>query len=211
MRRRKICKPCFNQQKKEYKESIRNKKIIQPVEDLTPIQPIIDYSTNPEYKKCTVCEEWKHLNDYYFHQKEKGIKFADCITCHKAKDKKELEEYLENNGGHDRILVKPNQYMDEIQKDQTFMVMGILGYTFHEEQGIWLKDGVKTLEEDKIKFHFLKYTKRPVRGKGKKISELLKDRILMYRKKGYSMGKISLITGVSDSSVCKIIKEYEEK
>ena len=216
MRTRKVCRFCFNEQKKLYRESIINKKIIQPVEDLTPtiefIPPPIDYSTNPEYKCCSVCKEWKHLDDYYFHQKSKGIKFADCIECHKSKDKGEWEEYLEKNGGHDRILTKTNQYMDQIQKDQTFMVMETLGYTFHEEQGIWLKENVKTLEEDgKIKFHFLKYTKRPYRGKGKKISELLKDRIIMYRKKGYSMGKISLITGVSDSSICKIIKEYENK
>ena len=215
MRTRKVCKSCFNEQKRLYKESIKNKKIIQPVEDLTPtieFIPPIDYSTNPDYKKCNTCYEWKHYNDYYFHNRGKGLRYGECIECQKDKDKREHEEYLENNGGHDRILVKPNQYMDEIQKNQTFEVMKILGYTFNEEHGIWFKEGVKTLEEDgKIKFHFLRYTRRPYRGKGKKISQLLKDRIISYRQKGYSMGKISLITGVSDSSVCKIIKEYEEK
>ena len=216
MRTRKVCKSCFNEQKRLYKESIRNKKITPPIEDLTPtiefIPPPIDYSTNPDYKKCTKCHEWKYFDDYHFHQKTKGIRFAECKTCQREKDKLEHEEYLDNNGGHDRILVRCNQYMDEIQRTQTFQVMEILGYTFNEELGTWFKEGVKTLEEDgKIKFHFLKYTRRPVRGKGKKISELLKDRIIMYRQKGYSMGKISLITGVSDSSICKIIKEYEEK
>ena len=165
-----------------------------------------------DFKTCTRCKELKHIDEYYFHQKSKGIRFAECITCQKEKDKRDHEEYLENNGGHDRILIRCNQYMDDIQKTQTFQVMEVLGYTFDEEHGTWFKEGVKTLEEDgKIKFHFLKYTKRPVRGKGKKISQLLKDRVLLYRQKGYSMGRISLITGVSDSSICKILKEYENK
>ena len=165
-----------------------------------------------DFKTCTKCKELKHIDEYYFHQRSKGIRFAECIECQKEKDRLDHEQYLENNGGHDRILTKPNQYMDEIQRNQTFQVMELLGYTFDEELGTWFKEGVKTLEEDsKIKFHFLRYTRRPYRGKGKKISQLLRDRIILYRKKGYSMGKISLITGVSDSSICKIIKEYEEK
>ena len=215
MRRRKICKFCFNEQKRLYKESIKNKKITPPIEDLTPtieFIPPIDYSTNPDYKKCNSCFEWKHLDDYYFQQKSKGIKFGECIICHKEKDKREHEEYLENNGGHDRILVKCNQYVDTIQKTQTFLVMEVLGYTFNEELGTWFKEGVKTLDENgKIKFHFLKYNKKNVRGKGKKISQLLRDRVISYREKGYSMGRIGLITGISDSSICKILKEYENK
>jgi hypothetical protein len=215
MRTRKVCKSCFNEQKRLYRESITNKKIIQPVEDLTPtiefIPPPIDYSTNPDYKRCTVCNEWKHVEDYYYHSKKTGAKFSDCIECHKIKDKREHEEYLENNGGHDRILTKPNQYMDEIQKKQTFCVMEVLGYTFNEEHNIWLKEGVKTIENDNIKFHFLKYSRKPHRGKGMKISQTLKDRVIFYREKGYSMGRISLITGISDSSICKIINEYEKK
>ena len=163
-----------------------------------------------DYKVCTRCNELKHLDDFYYHNKKTGLKFADCIACHKDKDKSDWEQYLEKNGGHDRILSKGNQYMDEIQKEQTFMVMEILGYTFHEEQGLWLKEGVKTIEDGKIKFHLVK-SSRKNRGKGKKISQSLREKVLLYRQKGYSMGRISLITGVSDSSICKIIKEYENK
>ena len=214
MRTRKVCKSCFNEQKRLYKESIKNKKITPPIKDLTPtiefIPPLIDYSTNPDYKKCTKCHEWKYFDDYHFHQKTKGIRFAECKTCQKEKDKLQHEEYLENNGGHDRILMKPNQYMDDIQKDQTFQFMKILGYTFDEESGIWFKEGVKTIEDGRIVFHLVK-SSRKNRGKGKKISPMLRDKVISYRQKGYSMGRISLITGVSDSSICKILKEYENK
>jgi hypothetical protein len=210
-RTRKVCRSCFNEQKKQYRESIRNKKIIQPVEDMTPIEPIVDYSTNPNYKKCSCCKEYKHLDDYYFHQKKKGIRFADCADCHREKDKKEREEYLKNNGGSDKILRLPNQYVDEYQRHQTFQVMDSLGYNFNEEHGVWLKDGIKSLRDNKPYFHFLKEGNKTTRGRGKKISQLLIDKVLLYRSKGYSMGKISLMTGVSDSSICKIIKKYENK
>jgi hypothetical protein len=82
-----------------------------------------------------------------------------------------------------------------------------LGYNFNEEHRIWLKDGVKSLRNDKPYFHFLKDSSKTTRGRGKKISQLLIDRILFYRAKNYSMEKISLMTGVSDSSICKIIKK----
>ena len=211
LRVRKICKSCFNEQKRNYRESIRNKKIIQPVEDLTPIEPIIDIPPSPDFKKCTVCKEWKHFEQYYFHQKEKGIRFADCIDCHKEKDKIARQKHLIENGGSDRILKYPNQYVDEHQRKQVFEVMIALGYTFNEEYETWVKEGVVSIKDGKPYFHFLKYTGSTNRGRGKKIPQAHKDRIMFYRKKGYSMGKISRITGVSDSAICKILKEYENK
>ena len=210
-RTRKVCRSCFNDQKNEYRRSIRNKKIIQPVEDMTQPEVLIDYSTNPNYKKCSVCKEYKHLDDYYFHQKEKGIKFADCVDCHREKDKRERDEYLKNNGGSDRVHRLPNQYQDEYQKEQVFEVMIALGYNFNEEHGVWLKDGVKSLRNDKPYFHFLKNGNKTMRGRGKQISQLLIDKVIFYRAKGYTMSKISLMTGVSDSSICKILKINENK
>ena len=182
---------------------------MQPVKDLTPtiefIPPTIDYSTNPDYKRCTVCKEFKHLDKYYFHSRAKGIKFADCMDCQREKDKKEREEYLKENGGSNRIHKYPNQYDDEYQKQQVFQLMIEMGYTFNEEYEIWVKDNVKSIQDGKPYFHFLKYNNK--RGRGKKIPQSYKDRIMFYRKKGYSMGKIARITGISDSAICKIIKE----
>ena len=211
LRTRKVCATCIKEQKRLYRESIRNKKIIQPVEDMIESEVLIDYSTNPNYKICTSCKEYKHLNDYYFHQKKKGIRFADCADCHREKDKRERDEYLKNNGGSNRVHRLPNQYEDEYQKEQVFEVMIALGYTFNEEHGVWLKNGVKSFRNDKPYFHFLKDGKKTMRGRGKQISQLLIDKVIFYRSKGYTMGKISLMTGVSDSSICKILKINENK
>jgi len=211
LRTRKVCATCINEQKRLYRESIRNKKIIQPVEDMTQPEVLIDYSTNPNYKICSCCKEYKHLDDYYFHQRVKGIKFADCADCHRKKDKRERDEYLKENGGSEKVLRLPNQYVDEYQRHQTFHVMEGLGYIFNEEHGVWLKEGVKSLRNDKPYFHFLKDGKKTMRGRGKQISQILIDKIIFYRSKGYTMGKISLMTGVSDSSICKILKINENK
>lgn len=48
-----------------------------------------------------------------------------------------------SNGGSERIPVKPNKYLDEFQKAQTFLVLERLGWVFNEDTGIWSKDGVK--------------------------------------------------------------------
>jgi DNA-binding MarR family transcriptional regulator len=88
--------------------------------------------------------------------------------------------------------------------------MTLLGYLYNEEFGIWTKEGVKSIQDGKPHFHFLRYTKKRNKTTGR-ITQLQKEKIIEYRNKGYSMGKISRKTGISDSSVCKIIKEYEDK
>jgi hypothetical protein len=208
-RTRKICRSCFNLQKKEYRVTIRNKKIIQPVEDMTPIQPIIDHSTNPDYKSCKECNEYKPLDMFHYFNKEKGLTFNTCKDCEKENDRIYNEQLKEQNGGSKMVGAKPNTYFDEYQKKNTFEVMTLLGYLYNEEYGIWTKLGVKTIEDGKPYFHFLKYYKKG--NKGGMITQTERDKILEYREKGFSFKRISIITKISPNSIYKIIKEHEDK
>ena len=209
MRIRKVCKPCFNEQKRQYNQSIRNKKIIQPVEDMTPIQPIIDHSTNPDYKACKECNEYKPIDSFHYFNKEKGLTFNTCKDCEKENDRIYNEQLKEQNGGSKMVGAKPNTYFDEYQKKNTFEVMTLLGYLYNEEYGIWTKLGVKTIEDGKPYFHFLKYYKKG--NKGGMITQTERDKILEYREKGFSFKRISIITKISPNSIYKIIKEHEDK
>jgi hypothetical protein len=209
MRRRKICRFCFNEQKRQYNQSIRNKKIIQPVEDMTPIQPIIDHSTNPDYKACKECNEYKPIDSFHYFNKEKGLTFNTCKDCEKENDRIYNEQLKEQNGGSKMVGAKPNTYFDEYQKKNTFEVMTLLGYLYNEEYGIWTKLGVKTIEDGKPYFHFLKYYKKG--NKGGMITQTERDKILEYREKGFSFKRISIITKISPNSIYKIIKEHEDK
>ena len=214
MRTRKICKSCFNEQKRLYRESIKSKKIIQPVEDMTPIEPIlpppIDYSNNPDYKCCKECKEFKTHDSFHFFNKERGKTFNTCKDCERKIDQLYYQQVKEENGGSKMVGAKPNSYFDEYQRKNTFELMTLLGYLYNEEFGIWTKEGVKSIKDGKPHFHFLRFTKKR-NGNTGKITQLQKEKILEYRNKGFSMGQISRKTGISDSSVCKIIKEYEDK
>jgi hypothetical protein len=212
-RTRKICTTCFNKQKIEYRESIRNKKIIQPVEDMNPtievLPPPIDYSNNPNYKKCTSCGDWKTIDRYYFHNKSKGTRFSDCCICHKEKDQKERQEYLQENGGSERVLRSPNSYTDEYQKEQTFTYMKVLGYTYNEEVGIWTKPGVKELIDGKIVFPKVKKLKRVGIYETKVNFEMIK-KIVEYKKRGWNNEKIGDMLDISDTSVFKYYKRWKD-
>lgn len=212
MRRRNVCKVCFNLQKKQYRKSIISEKIIQPVEDLTPLQVIlpqpIDYSTNPDYKPCKECNEYKPLDMFHYFNKEKGLTFNTCKVCESEKDRLYYEQVKEQNGGSKQVPLKCNTYIDEYQKKNTFELMTLMGYLYNEEYGIWTKEGVKSIKDGKPYFHFLKYYKKG--RKGGVISQIDKDKIIEYRNKGFSGKRISMITKISETSIYKIIKKHEE-
>ena len=213
MRTRKVCRTCFNKQKIEYRESIRNKKISPPVEDLTPLQVIlpqpIDYSNNPDYKPCKECNEYKPIDSFHYFNKEKGLTFNTCKVCESEKDRLYYEQVKEQNGGSKQVPLKCNTYIDQYQKKNTFELMTLMGYLYNEEYGIWTKEGVKSIKDGKPYFHFLKYYKKG--RKGGTITEVEKEKIIEYRKKGFSGKRISMITKISENSIYKIIKSHEEK
>lgn len=209
MRTRKVCRTCFNEQKKEYRKSIISKKISQPVEDLTPIITIVDYSNNPDYKSCKECNEYKPLEMFHFFNKEKGLTFNTCKDCERENDRIYNERIKEENGGSKMVGLKPNTYFDEYQKKNTFEVMTLMGYLFNEEFGIWTKEGVKTIKDGKPYFHFLKYHKKG--KKGGIITQTQKEKVIEYNGKGFSKKRISRIMNISENSIYKIIRSYEQK
>jgi len=171
--------------------------------------PDLFYSKDPNYKKCSVCNEWKTQDQYYYHSKKTGIKFADCIVCHRQKDRDGRQEYLRNNGGADKILTTPNTYMDEYQKEQTFWVMELLGYTYNEESGIWTKPGVKELVDGDIIFPKVKKHKKIGRY-DVKITYQMVEEFVRLKEKGWNSERIGIKFGVSDTTVFKYLKKWKD-
>lgn len=138
------CKSCFRLQKKQYKESIKNKKIIPPVEDMTPpevFEPVYDTTI---FKKCKECQEWKLIEvDYYRHSKK--FPNARCKECERKIETEKYYQEIEDNGGHDRCPVKVGVYCDEIQESQTKEFLTLLGWK-QNSSGTWWKEGFKTEE-----------------------------------------------------------------
>jgi hypothetical protein len=201
MRQRKQCNECFY--------IIRLKKK----------NPDKYYEDNPNYRKCKICGEWKVLDEYYFHNKEKGTRANQCKPCVRLKEnedshkKRELE--LSESCGSERVKVKPNQYNDQYQKACTFSIMETLGYIFNEENGVWLKPGWKELNENgKVIFPKI-LSRRKVKGyqiveyEGRKpvnfVTPEIYDKIFELRANGYTYENIGKILNIGHTTVFKYV------
>jgi DNA invertase Pin-like site-specific DNA recombinase len=162
------------------------------------------YENHPDYKKCRSCLNWKLVDEFHFHSRVTGSRFTECKECQRESEKIKSQKEIEEKGGSEKIPSKPNQYKDRYQKEQTFMVMEVLGYIYDEGDGIWTKPGIKELVDGKIVFSKV--------GKNKKYGaynskvgtnklQLMKE----LRDKGYSYNKIADILDVSDTTVFKYL------
>lgn len=154
-RTRKTCTECYYNQRNERKRLKRTKilKLIEepiPTKIIPPQVPELEpevFENNPEYKKCRKCEKYKPLTEYYLNPKGKSL-FLDCKPCtlekYRESDRIKREAVLIEQGGSSRHFEAPNEYVDEYQKEATFNLLKLMGWSFNEENQIWWKDGIKT-------------------------------------------------------------------
>lgn len=212
LRTRKYCRDCFKEQKKLYRESIKMKEIIQPVVPELEIEVVNPLSTNPNYKLCRTCQEYIHIDDYYHHGESKKTTYLDCRKCCNKREadkrRKERQEAIENGGGSEMVSSKPNTYKDIYQKEQTFMVMQVLGYTYQD--GVWLKPGTKELINGKLVFPKLRKNKHKTNGNIDYNDELW-DTIWNDFNDGISQRQISIKYGYSTTTICQYIKRKKNE
>ena len=166
--------------------------------------PNLYYENHPDYKKCKTCSTWKLVDEFHFHSRVTGLRFTDCKSCQNEKDKIKYQQELEENGGSIKVPAKPNNYKDKWQKEQTFMVMEVLGYIYDEGTGIWTKPGVKELINGKIVFS--KINKNRTLGKyNSKVATNKVQLMKELRDKGLSYNKIADILDISDTTVFKYL------
>jgi hypothetical protein len=216
-RTRKYCKDCFKEQKRKYKESIKMKEIVQPEVLELEIEVVNPLSTNPDYRLCRTCQEYVHLDDFYKY-KARGITFKEYLDCRKCcnkkesdKRKEERQEWKENSGGSNRISNDVGVFQDTYQKDQCYMVMEVLGYTYSEECGHFLKPGVKEYVDGKLKFYKVNKQKFP---NGKKIdynTPQWKEIYNLYVSGKYSQNQLSIKYGVSTPTISKYINRMKNE
>lgn len=215
-RTRKYCKDCFKDQKRKYKESIRMNKIIEPEVLELEIEVVNPLSTNPDYKQCRTCQEYVHKDGYY-NYKSRGIVYKEYLDCKKClnkresiKRKRERQEEKETGGGSSRIRNDVGVYEDEYQKEQTYMVMKALGYTYSEECGHFLKPGIKEYVDGKLVFPKVK--PRIVYTSAINWNEEHRREIKqLYESGEWSYKKLGIKYGVSTASICKIVNKIKNE
>lgn len=190
-RQRSVCRECFNQQKKVYRELMKELKN----------KPVVD----PNLRECSQCKQLKSPEDYYERNKVR------CKQCILDNDNRRRRLQYEQKGGSDRVPIKPNTYADEIQKQQTFQLMLSFGYTYNEENGIWYKEPWKTRDG---KFPLLgKTVKRrrniPKGQKRKRVKRTPEDKQKVYDMidAGASQGKVHKELDIPKITIYKWLKE----
>jgi hypothetical protein len=201
--RKKYCIDCFRKQSRNWKARKKNK----------PEESFQSFENNPEYKKCTMCNTYKvALVDFYRHKNNNYV-YNNCKECQRKRElekrKIEREEKFSNNGGSERVPVKPNTYFDKYQKAQTFEFLQILGWTFNEETSMWYKPGIKdingefekmkTLTDDKI---FIK-TKHNNRTYYSKITLETLNTMKRMKTEGYTNKEIGSEVNLKPETVSK--------
>lgn len=206
-RQRKVCNSCIRDQKRKYDERLKEKKIIQPE---VPESLTIDYSTNPDYYKCYRCHEWKVIKtDYYLRKDGKPLN-SRCKVCQRDLDRIEADQLRKENGGNLKVNQRPNHYLDSYQRENTFLLMELMGYTFDEETGIWFKEGWKHIVDGKPVFivikEKMKNRKRKVKPRVNNV-ELI-NKIIEMRSKNMTYVQIADKLNVSDTTVRKYYMDY---
>jgi hypothetical protein len=212
------CKSCFKDQKRKYKESIRMKIIMSPevpeleieVLEPQPVEQINPLSLDTNYKQCRTCQEYVHKDNYYIY-KSRGQSYGEFLDCKKCinkkesvKRKKERQEVKETSGGSARINTEVGVFADEYQREQTYMVMKVLGYTYSDECGHFLKPGVKEYVDGKLLFPKVK-TKIIYTSTINYNHEHWQEIKELYSTGNWSYKKLGIKYGVSTTTICKYI------
>lgn len=158
-----------------------------------------------QYKECRTCGELLEISrdNFYVTQNEKGkYRFAnpDCKRCYSAKEREERREKKQGDwAGSDFVPSKPNSYADDIQKEQVFNFLKVLGWKFNEEKGIWYDDIKKTKDGEYIGVWAPTPKKRKV-----EVPKVTEDTFqpLVFSKKAYKRDK------TKDETIQLILKDF---
>ena len=193
-RTRLVCNTCTREQSKQYKQNRNNKSAV--IEQV-PTQ------------RCPSCKKNLPLTSYY--ESGRGIKGRYCISCIRKNQNDKNYKKVMSNGGSERIPVKPNIYVDQFQKAQTFMVLERLGWVFNEDTGIWSKDGVKTKDNVWVNIIPQPKTRRRPNGTAMKKKHGVHNyipQIIKQREEGMTYPDLADIYCCSHTTIRKIIIDY---
>jgi hypothetical protein len=224
---RKTCTSCFIKQqvdkRKERKLKLQEerKEMIEVLTQQIIVQPEVpeliveDFSNNPNYRKCTICEKYLTLSTFYFNKKT-GYYHSRCKPCLiKYTNGKQVEYYEEKyktRGGSEFVMNKAGNFTDKFQEAQTVWLLETIGWTRNED-GIFTKQGIKEIVNGEIVW--------PKVPKKEKVIQLRKSRlqlkasdiknIVELRKKGLLMREIAVIYKCSKTLIGQILMRENEK
>ena len=220
-----VCQECMKVQSKQVKLKIKERKArlkqerIEMIEVLAeqnkvstivPNEVIEDYSTNPNYKSCTACKEYKPLSAFY-QNKNTLYYHSRCIPCHRDYSNGKLVDYYQTKyrtqGGSERILPKAGTFVDIYQEEQVSWLLRLIGWDKHGD--VWVKPGIKQVVNGKIVWDKIPTKQKKVRPKKpKRVYD--EDRIVQLRNSGLLLREIATVMGCSRPTIKKILDKVDK-
>lgn len=226
---RNVCNECMCKQAKQVKLRIKEQKQrlkderIKMIEVLTeqnkvativPNAIVEDYSSNPDYRKCTMCAEHKLLSDFY-QNKNTGYYHSRCKPCHNEYTNNRLTDYYQNKyetrGGSERVLRKAGEFVDIYQEEQTAWLLELIGWSKDGE--VWVKKGIKKVVDGKILWDKIPIKPKQIILKKSRIVITEEDikNIIELRGKDLKLTEIAAVYKCSSTTIRKILLNANEK
>lgn len=150
---------------------------------------------------CLVCNQEKSSEMFYDYFQTR------CKTCVREQANK---KYRDENGTVEKVLPTPNTYVSDAQRADTFEFMKAIGYNFNEENGVWLKPGVKELIDGQIVFNNVDSSIRPHRRQKYFWTLELCEEIYNLSKSGYTYAKIGKKFGIHKAAIYRMLSKYDK-
>jgi transposase len=189
----------------------RNKKLEKQIPQQIPVPVIPDDNT----KQCSTCMEYKTLDNYYLSHSGKPVKM--CKVCYKKYHRDKVEHKFKENGGKDHYYKDPDRYTTQEQRDQVFMVMETLSWTYKD--GVWFKKGIKELIDGNIVWPNITPTVKKERktrqtNMGRKIKSGVwnnTDKIVKFIEEGYTYFDVADIFDCSHTTIRTVVSRYRNE
>jgi len=168
---------------------------------------------NLDTKVCFKCKIDKPITDFYIH-KSTGKPFSRCKRCESDIGNREYQQYIEDNGGSDKVKRFPGQWVDKYQQENVEGFLKVLGWQHNGKH--WFKEGVRSGEDgvwERMR-GMKKYRRPPATPKKSPVMDRLRthaEDIIKLRKEGMNLSKIGYIYNTSTPYITRIITEYYEK
>ena len=222
-----VCQECMKEQSKQVKLRIKERKArlkqerIEMIEllaeqnkvsTIVPNEVVEDYSTNPNYKSCTACQNYKPLTAFY-QNKNTLYYHSRCKDCHRDYSNGKLVDYYQEKyrtkGGSERILPKAGTFVDIYQEEQVTWLLQLIGW--RKENDVWVKEGIKKVVDGKIVWDKIptKEKKKKERPKHPRVYDV--DRIVQLRNSGLLLREIAVVMKISRQTIKKILIKADEK
>ena len=223
-----VCQDCMKLQAKQVKLRIKErkqllkderKKMIELLTEENKVATIVpeliveDFSINPDYKRCKMCEEYVAITEYY-QNKQTGYYHSRCKPCHLKYSSGKLVNYYQEKyrtrGGSEKVMRKAGEFTDIYQEEQVTWLLNLIGWS--NDGGVWVKEGIKKVVDGKIvwdKIPTVVKTRKGMTLKCKRTYDV--ERIIDLRRKGLTLLEIAQINGCSKPTIRKILNQANEK